>query len=452
MKRIILCLVTVVAWAIPCRAEFQLNTYTDGDQQYPAIAMGPNGNFVVVWRSEGLDGAPPEIYGRRFSASGTPVGDEFQINTTPAVGSTFGDLSVAVDGAGNFVVTWHCGDGSSEGIAARRYDAQGVPVAGEFLVNTWTDGRQQHPSVAMHDSGEFVITWQSEHNPDHHRYTTGRKYHSNGTPYGPEFLITQLRSGFYPDVVIDDSGDFVVAWQRAGDSDSPPQGNFIRFRRYNADTTPKGNAVQITGHVPGRSQPSIGMDGGGNFVITWVERPDTYDIYARCFDANGNAIAGQFIVNTYLAGTQGRSSVAVADDGRFVIVWHGPGDGSDDGIFGQRYLGDGTRIGDEFRVNTYVLGRQRFPDVAIRGDGEFVTVWHSYGQDGDGYGIFGDFGLKIPCADVTGDLFVNLGDYCVLAQEWLEEGDSLETDLIVDSKVDELDLAAFCWQWLSSCP
>ena len=49
-------IVIVLAVAIMCQAEFQVNTYTDDDQQYPAIAMDSNGNFVVVWRSEGQDG------------------------------------------------------------------------------------------------------------------------------------------------------------------------------------------------------------------------------------------------------------------------------------------------------------------------------------------------------------------------------------------------------------
>jgi hypothetical protein len=55
------------------------------------------------------------------------------------------------------------------------------------------------------------------------------------------------------------------------------------------------------------------------------------------------------------------------------------------------------------------------------------------------------------CADFNGDLFVNFYDFCLLAQEWLETGDSLEMDLIDDDKIDELDLAAFVERWLSPC-
>ncbi|MHC4743209.1 MAG: right-handed parallel beta-helix repeat-containing protein [Planctomycetota bacterium] len=371
----------LLAVVAACHAEFRVNTYTTDDQQYPAIAGNGSGNFVIVWECDGQNG----VYGQRCAANGAFLGNEFRIGSG-------GEPDVAMDAAGNFVVAWQDGDGSNEGIYARLYDANGQPLTGEFPVNTHTDSRQIRPGVAMNNTGEFVITWESWHDPGHHCYTTGRKYNANGVPYGPEFLITQVTHGHRPDVVIDDSGDFVVAWLRSGDLDDPPDGDFIKFRLYKADGTAKGDAVQITDYVAPYNYPSIGMDGSGNFVITWVEILDSYDISARRFDANGNAIAERFIVNTYRPEAQLRSSVAVANDGRFVVVWHGPGDGSDRTVLGQKYAGDGTAVGDEFQINTHITGHQWLAQAAIRDDGKFVTVWQSEGQDGDGYGIYGELG------------------------------------------------------------
>jgi hypothetical protein len=59
--------------------------------------------------------------------------------------------------------------------------------------------------------------------------------------------------------------------------------------------------------------------------------------------------------------------------------------------------------------------------------------------------------LRLGCADLSGDWFVNFRDYCVLAQEWLKEGDSLKADFIDDDTIDELDLAVLDRQWLSPC-
>jgi len=43
-------------------------------------------------------------------------------------------------------------------------------------------------------------------------------------------------------------------------------------------------------------------------------------------------------------------------------------------------------VGSEFQVNTYTTGAQYFPSVAMDATGNFVVVWTSSGQDGDGPG------------------------------------------------------------------
>ncbi len=44
------------AGLIPEGPEFQVNTYTTGDQESPDVAMDGAGNFIVVWQSYGQDG------------------------------------------------------------------------------------------------------------------------------------------------------------------------------------------------------------------------------------------------------------------------------------------------------------------------------------------------------------------------------------------------------------
>jgi hypothetical protein len=77
-------------------------------------------------------------------------------------------------------------------------------------------------------------------------------------------------------------------------------------------------------------------------------------------------------------------------------------------------------------------------------------AWQSYGQDGSGYGVFGETGQMVGSADFNNDGFVNFRDYCILADEWLKSGGTITADLIEDNKIDEQDLVEFCYQWL--CP
>ena len=76
--------------------------------------------------------------------------------------------------------------------------------------------------------------------------------------------------------------------------------------------------------------------------------------------------------------------------GDFLVAWQNDTqDGSLYGIFAQRYLvphaGPSTVVaGSEFQVNTYTTGNQASPKVASDAAGDYVVVWESYAEDGDG--------------------------------------------------------------------
>src|SRR5262245_22683865 len=97
----------------------------------------------------------------------------------------------------------------------------------------------------------------------------------------------------------------------------------------------------------------------------------------------------EFRVNTYTTGDQREGSVAVDAAGNFVVAWDSPQDGSNFGVFAQRFAGSGARLGAEFRVNTYTTAGQYAAAAAFDSSGGFVVVWNSYAQDGFGSGVFG---------------------------------------------------------------
>ena len=67
----------------------------------------------------------------------------------------------------------------------------------------------------------------------------------------------------------------------------------------------------------------------------------------------------------------------------------GPGqDGGGGGIYAQAYRADGVPDGAEFRVNTYTIGEQTIPAVAMGATGDCVITWQSGGQDGSGNGVY----------------------------------------------------------------
>jgi len=448
---VVWCLVVTSILTCPCLGEFAVNTRTSDDQTDAAVAMDAEGNFVVVWSSYyESDNRSNDIFGRRFDVNGSPLCGEFQINTIQPGNQK--EPSVAMDAEGNFVVAWQGHELYNEDIFARWFDSNGQAPDAEFQVNQDPNGRQLHPKVAMSKTGAFVIVWENNaYWPEFDFFEVlFRLYGPNGTPIDAN--TANLRSHcHYPDVAMDGNGNFTIVWMQEKNDNS------IMMRLYNADGTAKADPCEVsTISFSSITRPSIGMDGSGHFVVAWDGHPDEAsldDIHARRYRADGSAVAEQFVVNTSLAYAQDRSAVAMNNWREFVIVWNNEVDPNTNerDIFGQRYDELCNPIGDEFRVNTYVVDDQKDPAVAIRENGEFVAVWQSEEQDGSDYGVFGEVGPRVGCADFSGDSFVNFGDYSVLAGEWLEEGNGLEADLIDDNRIDEKDLWALCEQWLRPC-
>ncbi|MBK2124806.1 DUF4347 domain-containing protein, partial [Fangia hongkongensis] len=62
-------------------SEFVVNTTINNTQDDPSVSALADGGFVVVWEDSNADGDNNGIYGQRYDSSGTAFGNEFQVNT-----------------------------------------------------------------------------------------------------------------------------------------------------------------------------------------------------------------------------------------------------------------------------------------------------------------------------------------------------------------------------------
>jgi hypothetical protein len=147
----------------PLGPEFQVNSTFTSSQIFPRVGVDADGDFVVVWLSN--DGGSYGVFGRRFASSGTPLGVEFPINSyTPTDQST---ASIALETDGDFVVSWKDNglDGSGYGVFARRFKSSGVPQNLDLRVNSTTSGDQTLPGIGVDADGDFVVTWTAVMGP-----------------------------------------------------------------------------------------------------------------------------------------------------------------------------------------------------------------------------------------------------------------------------------------------
>src|SRR6185369_3127183 len=262
-------------------SEFQVNTTTNLNQGRPAVAAMSNGNFVIAWQSDssgGTDQSSTSIQMQRYSASGTPLGSEFQVNTSTAGGQ----ISPAVAaGAGGFVVAWpsHVSETDLDyNVKARRFDASGGPLGNDFQVNTYATGWQISPSLAVGSTNDFFIVWKSGEfslpGPDGSNSSIqGRRYDAGGAPLGDEFQINTHYIDLQGDPAIarDVDGDFVVLWfdsVETGDSAFLP--GCVRGQRFNIDGSRRGTEFRANTFIPNaQDTPDLAIGAGGDFLAVW---------------------------------------------------------------------------------------------------------------------------------------------------------------------------------------
>lgn len=133
---------------------------------------------------------------------------------------------------------------------------------------------------------------------------------------------------------------------------------------------------------------SVAVAEDGDFVITWTSKEQDGSgngIYAQRYKADGTPQGNEFQVNTTTTNDQYRPSIGLAEDGDFVITWMSEDqDGDQGGVYAQRYNADGTPQGSEFKVNSTVSNNQGDPSVGVAEENSFVIAWVSKDQDGDG--------------------------------------------------------------------
>ncbi|WP_299775656.1 hypothetical protein [uncultured Tateyamaria sp.] len=148
-------------------SEFRVNEFSNGTQNALSATELANGNLVVIWTSE--DGQQDETFGsaikaRIFDANCVEIVSELLINKFTNSPPTNPCVTALTNG--HFVVIWTSedeqqGDTSGFAIKARVFDANGVEIVGEFLVNEYIDSAPTNPSVTALANGHFAVTWEA---------------------------------------------------------------------------------------------------------------------------------------------------------------------------------------------------------------------------------------------------------------------------------------------------
>lgn len=364
----------------PVNGQFQVNTYTTGYQVRPKVAMKSTGEFVVVWQSAGsvADSSYSSILGQRYAASGSNLGGEFQVNSLTTNDQQYPD--VAMDAAGIFEVVWDSpvaagGDSSPRSIEAKRFTAGGAGGA-EFQVNSYTTNSQSLPAISMKPDGNLVVAWESlgsSGGDTSFSSIHGRRIESDGVP-GAEFQINSYTTSTQSDaaIAVDPAGNFVVVWRSNGSAGSDHSYTSIQARRFAPDATPRGSDFQVNSYTTSfQDEATVAIDVDGDFVVVWRSAGPGADdsTQGQRFAASGAFLGGQFQVSTSPAGSAG-AGLAFDSNGDFVATWAASSslgtDTSGDSIQAQRFRVTGDLVGTVF-LDVNANGLQNAGELGIQG-------------------------------------------------------------------------------------
>ena len=331
----------------PVGLEFQVNTYTSGEQSMPHLAYGKVADeLLVVWQSAAQDGDGFAIAGRMMDAdNGQLLGAEFLVNSYTSGDQT--DPRVAYDEVfDEFMVVWtdagRDGDGSS-GVTGQRFD-NGSRLGSEILIQQFTTGAQRRPSLASNSNrGEFMVVWESE-GSDGDGFGIAGHVFIQGKPLGIELMInTETTGGQHdPDIAFDEStslpdGTYLVVWR------DDHRGGKIPARRIRGGKR-LGIEFQVgSGPVATGAEPRVGSNSEGVFTVLWEQLAEV----------SGTEIVGQMVASEPQVGEPDllgdqflvssgdlESSPAIAFSGAegFTVVWEGSVEGVLPGLHDRSFI------------------------------------------------------------------------------------------------------------------
>ena len=305
------------------------------------------------------------------------------VNTTTSHAQRLPDMMVNDQGIGLLTWTSYDQDGSSNGIVGRWIDSNGLLLTPEQILNTGTQGNQTEPSVAVNDQGIALIAWQGPWNNLDDQNIIGCLVLNDGSLLTSDVLISTQNTGdqILPMVCASDQ-HFCILWEDKEYNNAKQTIN----ARY---VTPSGEGIKAQQSISDTPKyacrfPSAAMDTEGRMVAVWLEDRTTNAIRARRFDSDGSPLGASFQINAEPFKSVTCPSVALFQDGGFVVTWDGdPNLASQDAVRVRWFAPNNTPLSDEVVVHANPQAPQRNPVVSTNTNGSCIIAWESLESDSD---------------------------------------------------------------------
>jgi hypothetical protein len=228
---------------------------------------------------------------------------------------------------GGFFLTWTTDDCpgircTSSGVSARGLDGLGRALTPPFRVTPSIVHDQVPTGVVADPAGNVFVIWGETVPQDPLLYVLfARRFSRAGQPLSGPIRVSEQTSGLGGGAAADAAGNFVVTWQSvAADGEQS-----IHARRYSSQGTPLGPELLVSGEASSAATfPQVAMSAAGDFFVVWESfgcaECDYVDVKGRLFRADGT-VEDEIVVNDYKVGSQVAPAAAFGPDGRLAVAW-----------------------------------------------------------------------------------------------------------------------------------
>ncbi|MGB0850277.1 MAG: PKD domain-containing protein, partial [Bacteroidia bacterium] len=140
--------------------QFLVNSTTSGNQQEPTVAVRGNGDFGIVWSSYDQDGHEYGVFAQFYDSLGAVEKAEFQVNTL--TDGNQGHADIASTPAGRYLITYtnDTTQASKEGVYLAVYELNGTSLFTPKMINDRTTDYQEFSAVAAHNEHAWMVAYQ----------------------------------------------------------------------------------------------------------------------------------------------------------------------------------------------------------------------------------------------------------------------------------------------------
>ena len=374
----------------PRGPQIPVNQRHKDNQWQPRVAVAPNGDFVVTWgSSSGSSFSEAEqAWFRLFAADGTAKTPERRVSNRK--GEKEGFPAVAMGPDGGFVIVWHSGGERDTAVYGRRFNAAGQPLGNAFPLSASTEGSQFDPAVDISGDGSFVAVWLQGAQP--HSETAevfSRRFNAAGQPPFSEVRVAPTGTSTKasePRVGMDGSRGWVISWLDSGAGF--PEWRLLARRHVGGNLGP---VFQVnTGGPIATVSPLYDMDvaANGEAVFVWTAfDAEVVDvgILGRLVAADGTP-GDTFEVQAFDVHTQERPAVAFGRNGGFLAAWRSSGTEhpqSGNAVYVRRFNADGTPRGGRIEIDHSRRTSLDWPAVGLNAAGRGAVAWTAIQTDGE---------------------------------------------------------------------